>query len=158
MMEPSFAKLLALLADADVKFVLVGGLAVTLQGYVRFTEDVDMLIDSSPGNIRRLLAALGHYGEGFARELAVDDFTDEEGAIRIVEEVEQCQLDLFTRMSGRKYHEVLQDADTFLLNGRQIRFASKSALIAWKEASVREKDRLDAMALRELIANPRAFD
>lgn len=41
MMEPSFAKLLGVLAEARVKFVLVGGLAVTLQGYVRFTEDVD---------------------------------------------------------------------------------------------------------------------
>jgi hypothetical protein len=157
-MEPSFAKLLVLLADANVKFVLVGGLAVTLQGYVRFTEDVAMLIDPNRDNIERLLSALEHYGEGFARELAVDDFTDEEGAIRIVEEVERCQLDLFTRMSGRKYDEVVQDADSFLLAGRQIVFASKSALIGWKERSVREKDRLDALALRELIANPQAFD
>lgn len=46
MMEPSFEKLLVLLADAKVDFLLVGGLAVTLQGYVRFTEDVDILIDS----------------------------------------------------------------------------------------------------------------
>jgi hypothetical protein len=147
-----------LLADANVKFVLVGGLAVTLQGYVRFTEDVDMLIDPNRDNIERLLSALEHYGEGFARELAVDDFTDEEGAIRIVEEVERCQLDLFTRMSGRTYDEVVQDADSFMLSGRQILFASKSALIGWKERSVREKDRLDALALRELIANPQAFD
>ena len=158
MMEPSFAKLLGLLADANVKFVLVGGLAVTLQGYVRFTEDVDMLIDSSRDNVRRLLAALKHYGEGFARELSIDDFTDEEGAIRIVEEVEQCQLDLFTRMSGRTYDDVIQDADEFVLDGREIRFASKKSLISWKEHSVREKDRLDALALRELLANPHAFD
>lgn len=158
MMEPSFAKLLGLLAEAQVKFILVGGLAVTLQGYVRFTEDVDMLIDSGHDNIRRLLATLEHYGEGFARELSPEDFTDEEGAIRIVEEIEQCQLDLFTRISGRTYDDVIQDADTFRLDGREIRFASKSSLIGWKEHSVREKDRLDAMALRELLVNPQAFD
>lgn len=157
-MEPSFSKLLGLLADAGVKFVLVGDLAVTLQGYVRFTEDVDMLIDSSHHNIELLLAALANWGEGFARELSVDDFTDEEGAIRIVEEVEQCQIDLFTRMSGRKYADVISDADSFLLNCREVYFASKSSLIAWKEKSVREKDRLDAMALHELLENPRAFD
>ncbi len=46
-MEPSFEKLLGVLAEAGVQFVLVGGLAVTLQGYVRFTEDVDLLIGSS---------------------------------------------------------------------------------------------------------------
>ena len=157
-MEPSFAKLLVLLADAEVKFVLVGGLAVTLQGYVRFTEDVDMLIDSSESNIGKLLERLKNYGEGFARELSVDDFTEEEGAIRIIEETEQCQIDLFTRMSGRSYADVITDADTFPLDGRKIRYASKSSLIQWKEKSVREKDRLDALALRELLSNPQAFD
>lgn len=32
------------------------------------------------------------------------------------------------------------------------------ALIGWKERSVREKDRLDAMALRRLAADPHGFD
>ena len=158
MMEPSFAKLLVILAEARMKFVLVGGLAVTLQGYVRFTEDVDMLIDSSPENVRLLLETLGNYGEGFARELSVDDFTDEEGAIRIVEEIEQCQLDVFTRMSGRTYGEVVRDADVFPLEGHAIHYASKASLIGWKEKSVREKDRLDALALRQLLSDPKAFD
>lgn len=158
MMEPSFAKLLVILAEARVEFVLVGGLAVTLQGYVRFTEDVDMLIESSPENVKRLLAALENYGEGFARELSVDDFTDEEGAIRIVEEIEQCQLDVFTRMSGRTYSDVVRDADALPLEGHRIYYASKSALIGWKEKSVREKDRLDALALRQLLSDPKAFD
>lgn len=34
-MEPTFEKLLVLLADGGVKHILVGGVAVTLQGYVR---------------------------------------------------------------------------------------------------------------------------
>jgi len=41
-MEPSFEKLLARLADAAVEFVVVGGVAVTLNGYTRLTEDVDI--------------------------------------------------------------------------------------------------------------------
>lgn len=158
MMEPSFEKLLVLLADAGVDFVLVGGLAVSLQGYVRFTEDVDLLIDSNPDNVRRLLNTLASYGEGFARELSPEDFMVEEGAIRIVEEVEQCQIDLFTVMSGRMFSDVIKDADAFPLQGREIRYASKNSLIGWKEKSVREKDRLDAMALRRLQDDPTAFD
>ena len=158
MMEPSFEKLLVVLADANVDFVLVGGLAVTLQGYVRFTEDVDILIGSNPENVTRLLEALAGYGEGFARELALEDFTEDEGAIRIVEEAEQCQIDVFTVMSGRKFTDVMEDADLFSVHGREIRYASKKSLIGWKEKSVREKDRLDAMALRQLAENPSAFD
>ena len=157
-MEPSFEKLLALLAERDVRFVVVGGIAVALQGYVRLTEYVDLLLDDSRENIEQLLKTLGTYGEGFARELSVDDFDDSEGAIRLVEEAELCQMDLFTRMSGRRYADVLQDADTLTLRGHAIRYASKASLTRWKEASVREKDRLDVLALRRLEADPRAFD
>jgi predicted nucleotidyltransferase len=157
-MEPSFEKLLVLLAEHGVRFVVVGGIAVTLQGYVRLTEDVDLLIEDSAENIDLLLATLRGYGEGFAAELSREDFDDSEGAIRIVEETEQCQIDLFTRMSGRRYAEVMADADTLLLRGFSIRYASKASLIGWKERSVREKDKLDALALRKLEADPHAFD
>jgi hypothetical protein len=37
-MEPSFEKLLALLADAGVEFILVGGVAVTLHGYATLSR------------------------------------------------------------------------------------------------------------------------
>jgi hypothetical protein len=157
-MEPSFAKLLAGLADYHVRFLVVGGVAVTLHGYVRLTEDVDILLDPVEENIARFLGCMAGFGEGFARELSVDDFDDAEGAIRIVEASEQIQLDVFTRIRGLHYSDVITDADSFELGTRIIRYASKASLIRWKEDSVREKDRLDAMALRQLSANPQAFD
>ena len=158
MMEPSFEKLLVLLAEAGVDFIVVGGIAVSIQGYVRFTEDVDLLIDDRTENVTRLLARLADYGEGFAKELSVEDFNDEEGAIRIVEETEQCQIDLFTRMSGKHYQDIIVDADRFEVGGHSIAVASKNSLIGWKSRSVRDKDRLDADALRRLQDNPKAFD
>jgi hypothetical protein len=154
-MEPSFEKLLVHLADGAVDFILVGGLAVTLQGYVRFTEDVDILLSDDAANLSRFLDVMVGFGEGFARELNLEDFGDEEGAIRIVEESEECQLDVFTVMSGRKYDDVLMDADVFDVAGRQIRYASKASLIRWKEKSVREKDRIDAAVLRGLMDGSR---
>lgn len=158
MMEPSFEKLLAILAKAEVKFIVVGGIAVSIQGYVRFTEDVDILVDDAGENLRRLLDCLSVYGEGFARELSVDDFTDEEGAIRIIEAVEKCQIDIFTRINSKKYSDVIKDADRFSVADYQIHVASKASLIGWKSASVREKDRLDVLALNRLLDDPRAFD
>lgn len=157
-MEPSFEKLLVRLADANVKFVLVGGVAVSLHGYVRLTEDVDVLIAGDAENVSRLLHSLSNYGEGFARELTAADFTDDEGAIRIVEESEQCQVDIFIRVSGLKFDDLAKDADRFVISGRTILFASKAALIRLKETSARERDRQDAAALRRLAEDPRAFD
>ena len=98
------------------------------------------------------------YGEGFASQLTRSDFDDSEGAIRIVEETEQCQIDIFTRMSSRRYADAVADASTLMLRGLPIRYASKASLIGWKESSVREKDKLDAIALRKLQADPHAFD
>ena len=157
-MEPSFEKLLVLLAERGIQFVVVGGIAVTLQGYVRLTEDVGLLVDGSAENIDLLLSTLGGYGEGFASELMRSDFDDSEGAIRIVEETEQCQIDLFTRMSGRRYVDVISDASTLMLRGLAVRYASKASLIGWKANSAREKDKLDAIALRCLQDDPHAFD
>ena len=149
-MEPSFEKLLVLLARAKIQFVLVGGVAVTLHGYVRLTEDVDILIASSDENIAALLSCLAGYGEGWAKELSPQDFTDEEGAIRIVEVIEQCQIDIFTQMSGLKFDDLQRDAIPFAVAGETIFYASKNALIGLKSQSVREKDQMDARALRQL--------
>ena len=157
-MEPSFEKLLGLLAEGGVRCVVVGGVAVTLHGYVRLTEDVDLLVSAEARNLECLLAVLRNFGEGYASELQPSDFDDSEGAIRIVEETESCHVDLFTRMTGRRYEDVVRDAEVFMLNGLKILFASKDALIGWKEKSIRDKDRLDALALRRLKADPRAFD
>ncbi|MEQ1850048.1 MAG: nucleotidyl transferase AbiEii/AbiGii toxin family protein [Chthoniobacteraceae bacterium] len=157
-MEPSFEKLLARLADSGVRFILVGGLAVALHGYVRLTEDVDILLDSTDENLRRFLTCLADFGEGFARELSVADFTDEEGAIRIVEETEHCQIDVFTRMAGLRYADFAADAPKHRLGDRTLLYASKAALIRLKSASVREKDHLDVSALRRLEEDPRAFE
>jgi predicted nucleotidyltransferase len=157
-MEPSFEKLLARLADAAVEFIVVGGVAVTLHGYVRLTEDVDILIDRTPENITRLLDALASYGEGFARELSMEDFADEEGAIRIVEETEQSQIDIFTLLSGLRFADLIGDAPSFTVAGRTIRYASKPALLRLKGGSSRDKDRIDVAALRHLLDDPQFFE
>ena len=149
-MDTPFEKLLVRLADHDVQFIVVGGVAVALQGYLRTTEDVDVLVEASRENVARLLDALSDYGEGFARELTADDFTDDEGAIRVVEESEFCQIDIFTRMTGLYYHDMLPDAGALDLSGRTIRYASKASLIRLKSSSVREKDRMDVIALSRL--------
>ena len=156
--EPSFGKLLARLADARIRFVVVGGVAVALNGYVRLTDDVDILIDASPENIGRMLDALAGFGEGFARQLSVSDFADEEGAVRIVEQSESCQIDIFVRMRGLRYADIAADATAFVIDGRNILHASKSGLIRLKSPSTREKDILDVEALRRLERDPRAFD
>src|SRR5260221_9221202 len=93
-----FEKLLADLAAARVDYAVVGGVAIIANGYVRLTEDLDILVGDSEENLRALIETLSRFGEGYARELTPKDFPRQEGSIRIMEEFD---LDIFTMMRGR---------------------------------------------------------
>lgn len=54
-----FADILGLLQRHEVAFMVVGGVACALHGFVRVTEDVDVLVQASPANIRRRIRAAG---------------------------------------------------------------------------------------------------
>lgn len=147
MMDTPYEKLLANLARAEVKFIVVGGVAVALNGFVRTTEDVDILIERTPDNIRRLLGALAEFGEGHARELTARDFDSVEGAVRIIEEF---PLDVFTVLSGQTYEQLIAQAKQTRIDQLELRYLNAESLIAMKEGSQREKDWIDVSALRAL--------
>lgn len=150
-MDPGpFASALAALVRAEVRFLVVGGVACVLNGHVRTTEDVDLLVDAEPENVARLLGALATLGEGHARELGVEDFTDEEGAIRLVEDF---PIDLFTRMGGRRYADLLRYRKVFP-GDVPIPYVDAEGLISLKSGSRRPKDQNDVAALQRLLRRP----
>jgi hypothetical protein len=144
-MDTPYEKLLVDLARADVRFIVVGGVAVALNGFVRTTEDVDILIERSRDNVEQLLAALGSFGEGHARELSWTDFEETEGAIRVVEDF---PLDIFTVMRGHRYADLIGSVGETEIGGAAIKFLNADGLIRLKENSAREKDQIDLAALR----------
>ena len=150
MMDTPYEKLLENLAKAEVKFIVVGGVAVALNGFVRTTDDVDILIERSADNINRLLTALASFGEGHARELSVADFGDSEGAVRVIEDF---PLDIFTVMRGQSYGDLAGSVRQTELSGAKIDFLNADGLIRLKVDSEREKDQIDIAALRK-----RTFD
>jgi hypothetical protein len=80
-MITSYEELLDRLVTEQVEFVLAGGLAVCLNGFVRTTDDMDILIDNSPENFARLVRCLTDFGEGHGKSLTSEDLTDEPGAV-----------------------------------------------------------------------------
>ena len=146
-MDTPYEKLLAKLARAEVKFIIVGGVAVALNGFVRTTEDIDILIEASAENVTRLLDELRNFGEGHARELSPADFSDSEGAIRIIEDF---PLDVFTMMRGKRYADLVGSTKTTRIDDVEVRYLNSEALIALKSDSQRDQDRIDVSALRAL--------
>jgi len=56
-----FEKLIGALVGADVDFILVGGLAATVHGSARLTQDVDIVYSRAELNLGRLVSALAPY-------------------------------------------------------------------------------------------------
>lgn len=60
--RPQLGELLRRLIEGDVRFVVVGGLAVIAWGYIRGTRDIDIVPDPDPANLDRLAALLEELG------------------------------------------------------------------------------------------------
>src|SRR6266540_4081461 len=137
-MDTPYEKLLAKLARAEVKFIIVGGVAVALNGFVRTTEDVDILIESSVENVTRLLNELRNFSES-------------EGAIRIIEDF---PLDVFTIIRGKRYADLVGSTKPTRIDDVDVRYLDAETLIALKKDSQRDQDRIDVSALRSLQNKP----
>lgn len=144
-----FEKLLVALARAGVDFAVVGGVAVTLNGFIRATDDLDIIVHEGQENIRRLLACLQSWGEGWARELRPEEFIAQEGSIRIVEDFD---LDIFTRMRGNSLDDFRPRLLLHKLGDVQIAYLSPEDLIMLKTPSWREKDQIDVATLKRIIS------
>lgn len=155
-----FGELLERLAHAEVRYVLVGGGAVLLHGYSRFTNDIDILIEASEENARRLLEALAAWGEGAGVALTIEELAlPQMGALRIVE---GFALDVFTLMRARAldhnfvYADLAADAEERILsNGARVMFASIDRLLDLKANTGRAKDVSDMAVLSEIARGQR---
>ncbi len=154
-MAETFESLLVKLSRAGVEYLVAGGVAVCLNGYVRTTQDLDILVAAAPENLHRLLDCLAHFGQGFARELSPDDFQIEEGAVRIIEDF---TLDVFTLMRSRTFADFADATRTVELHGTVVRYLAPAALIELKSASSREKDQLDVAVLRRILSGEASRD
>jgi hypothetical protein len=146
---PSLADLLKLcrgLNDAGAGYIVIGGMAMVQAGFVRTTEDIDLLIDSSAGNQERVRRGLMQLPDQAVRDLASDD-VDKYSVVRVADEF---VVDLMKSACGIGYEEAKAYVTFVDIGGVKIPFASPELL--WKlKQTRREKDQLDLLFLRELL-------
>jgi hypothetical protein len=118
--ETRLGSVCAALAAAKASYVLVGASAMQLWGSTRATRHVDILIEPTVANARRVLRALGTLGFGFAKELLA-----EEVASRPVTIVgDSPNVDILTIAWSVRYADAKHDAVTFEVEGVRIPTAS----------------------------------
>lgn len=130
---------------AGARYLVVGGTACVLHGYVRATTDVDILIQPTPTNAAAVLQALGEVGYGFAREFNADDILSR--PITIIGD--DPQVDVFTVAWSVRYEDAVSRSSVVEVDGVPIPLIDLDDLIASKQTG-RPLDAADVEALEDI--------
>ena len=145
------------LAEYEVEYVLVGGLAGVLHGSTAMTNDANIVPANDSENLVRLSAALSDLD---ARLRVLDDpdgvpFDPHPSLLKsmaMLNMTTRCgDLDLtFTPAALEDYDELLANSEAFELDGHRVNVAALADIIRSKESADRPKDHATLPILRAL--------
>ena len=141
-------KLLERFQQEGVQYILVGGHAVRLNGFLRSTEDIDILLPSSLDNGARVIRALNFLPS--AGELKPEWFvasTSEPENIRVADDL---LIDLLFAANGETYESLQPHVRTLNVDGVDIRTLDIKGLLKTK-TTYRDKDVIDRKALSQIL-------
>lgn len=134
------------LNKAGAKYIVIGGMAIIHAGFLRATEDIDLLIDVSPENQEKVRKALMTLPDQAVKDVQPDDL-EHYAVVRVGDEI---TVDLMAKACGLSYDDAKEEIVIKEIEGVKIPLASPELL--WKlKQTMREKDKLDLIFLKELL-------
>ena len=159
---PLFEPIFDALERSEVRYVVVGGLAVVLHGHPRLTGDVDLVVDLSPAEATKAIDSLT--GLGLRPRAPVDprSFADEATRNRWIRDKGMRVFSMWDPRNPLREVDVFVDhpgpfdglwsrAEVVALESTRVRVASIGDLITLKRLAGRDVDRLDIQALEGIL-------
>ena len=143
-MNSDYTDMLKCLNKAGVDYMMVGGWAVNMYGYIRATVDLDIWILADSDNARKVYSAIAEFGAPVS-EMKPEEFAEYGMIFQIG--VAPCRVDIISKISGVRYADAVTRAVQKTIDGIPVRIISLEDLIANKKASGRAKDLADVEVL-----------
>ena len=140
--------LLQRLHEEGVRYILVGGHAVRLNGFLRNTEDIDLLLPISAENGRRAMRALDFLAA--SRELDPAWFEPSAREPENIRIADDLLIDILFAANGETYESLQPHVVTTEIEGVPIVTLDIEGLLKTK-TTFREKDQIDRDALARLL-------
>jgi hypothetical protein len=134
-----FRDFIAALNKYEVEYLLVGGYAVILHGYRRSTGDMDIWVNVTADNHRKLIKAYLDFGLPTADISEVNFLRNDDMDVFTYGTPPVC-IEILKRVKGCDFDEAYKISKLFDENGLLIRFVHINTLIEAKKASGRYKD------------------
>lgn len=136
-LHPDFKDFLRFLNSHNVKYLIVGGYAVGYHGYPRATGDMDIWIESSESNSKKMISAFRDFGVS-NEEISEDLFIEDNKIIRMG--VPPVRIEIITSASGVAFDECYSNREVIDIDGIPVNFISLRDLKNNKRAAGRHKD------------------
>ncbi|MEO8358942.1 MAG: nucleotidyltransferase [Vicinamibacteria bacterium] len=143
-MTPDFVAMLSALSAEHVEFMLVGAHALAAHGFVRATQDIDVLVRPTPDNARRVFAALRAFKAPLF-DLAEADLLNPDVIYQVG--VEPNRIDLMNDISGVSWDEAWAGRTEIVIEGIRVPVLGIEEFVRNKRASGRPKDRADLVLI-----------
>jgi hypothetical protein len=144
--QSDLVKLCAALNAQGANYIVVGGMAIIQQGFLRATEDIDLLLENSRQNQQRVRRALEILPDQAVREMTEDDLD----AYEVVRVADEIVVDLMLSACGVVYDDAVSEVELVVIQGVPIPFASAKLLLRTKQ-TFRDKDIPDRIFLEQLL-------
>lgn len=145
--EKDFAELLRLFNKHGVRYCIVGAFAVAFHAIPRYTKDLDILVEPTQENGKRICAALKDFGFGGLRIWA-GDFAREGRFIQLG--YEPVRVDLITSIPGISFVQAWKNRKTGRYGGAKAFFLGLKELMKNKKVAARKQDLADLEILRKI--------
>jgi hypothetical protein len=148
---PDLRTLFTSLQENGVNYILIGGQALALHGYVRATEDIDLVVPFDEDNGKRLIKSLAFLKS--SSELESEWFTAEANADEInnIRIQDDLIIDILFAANSQTYLSLSPHIKNITLNGMSIRTLDIDGLLKTK-TDFREKDIADRSELLRIKA------
>jgi len=145
MAEHDFEELLGLFNKHRVRYCVVGAYAVAFHARPRYTKDMDILVEPSLNNGRRIVAALKKFGFS-SLKLVSEDFARSGRFIQLG--YEPVRIDLLTSIEGCTFERIWKHRIQGRYGRQRAWFIGRKELVRNKQSSGRPQDQVDIETLR----------
>jgi hypothetical protein len=135
-----FEEFLQLLNEHKVRYLVIGGYAVAIHARPRFTNDLDVFVDTERSNAEGVLAALKDFGFGDVG-ISLDDLTKPDQVIQMG--LPPLRIDLLTSITAVSFPEAWERRVTAKYGKQSVFFIGKQDLITNKKGTGRKRDLQD---------------
>ncbi|MFZ1686182.1 MAG: hypothetical protein WAU70_02100 [Flavobacteriales bacterium] len=137
MLSKDFKEFVALLKEHGAEYMIVGGYAVGVHGYPRYTGDLDIWLKPDRVNAARVLVALKDFGFG-GLNITLEDLCKENNIIQLGQP--PLRIDLLMSIDGVTFNECYPARKQVTFDGLSMDFIGYHDLLKNKKASGRHRD------------------